>query len=370
MQTVSNSRGQDDNGAYISKGSAKRLFQYSTADGARTVHEENGTFFANVKTSKGYKRDYVPDNEVFELTRYYRASKSNPTFTRNISTVKGAREKDIRPFFLVMYKCSGEVKEFVTQRDGNAKKSTSSNYFHKDPEVFKTIDTMLEKGLSTDKIYNEMIQSSINTVSQTISHPKMIANRRQNNKGHKDTTSANQYSEAETLIASLHKIPIIHSVTFTKEQYAAVDTTFELVDGLWLTDTSFQHEGLICERDSRRHPEFPGPSFWHFCKNRETYRRFAGELLIEKPELSGIKKVGNGLDKAIAKGMKDIFKDAKNVKVVRYTGNVYLHFLTTCLKDYDQKFEFSAITVPKRTLQFLPDGGVSMLKAKGLHVES
>ena len=60
----------------------------------------------------------------------------------------------------------------------------------------------------------------------------------------------------------------------------------------------------------------------------------------------------------------------KSGKVVRYSGNVYFHFLTKCLKEHDQKFEFSAITVPARTLQFLPDGGKAMLEAKGLNVEN
>lgn len=104
----------DDNGAYLSKGNAKRFFQYN-ADGSRTVHQENGTFYANVKTSKGYRRDYVPDTEVFELTRLYRASKWNPTFTRTIVIVKGIQEKELRPFYLVMYKWAEGEKEFATQ---------------------------------------------------------------------------------------------------------------------------------------------------------------------------------------------------------------------------------------------------------------
>jgi hypothetical protein len=59
MREVSISSAEsDDNGAYISKGNAKRFFQYN-ADGSRTVHQENGTFYANVKTSKGYRRDYT-----------------------------------------------------------------------------------------------------------------------------------------------------------------------------------------------------------------------------------------------------------------------------------------------------------------------
>ena len=59
----------------------------------------------------------------------------------------------------------------------------------------------------------------------------------------------------------------------------------------------------------------------------------------------------------------------KSGKIVKYTGNLYLHFLTKCLSEYDRKFAFSAITVPTRTLKFLPEGGRAMLGAKGLHVE-
>ena len=61
--------------------------------------------------------------------------------------------------------------------------------------------------------------------------------------------------------------------------------------------------------------------------------------------------------------------DNSSGKIVKYTGNLYLHFLTKCLTEYDQKFSFSAITVPARTLTFLPKGGREMLEAKGLLVE-
>jgi len=71
------------------------------------------------------------------------------------------------------------------------------------------------------------------------------------------------------------------------------DTTFELVKGLWLTDTN---EALIDLKG--KNPEFPGPSFWYFRKTRECYRRFAAEMVIKKPELLKIKKIGHYLDKA------------------------------------------------------------------------
>ena len=57
----------DDNGAYISKGNTKRYYQYSSTSGSRTVHLENGVFFANRKAAKVYKKDYVTTEEVYEL---------------------------------------------------------------------------------------------------------------------------------------------------------------------------------------------------------------------------------------------------------------------------------------------------------------
>ena len=74
-------------------------------------------------------------------------------------------------------------------------------------------------------------------------------------------------------------------------------------------------------------------------------------------------------DKVVVKSVGVRERTDKSGKIVKYTGNLYLHFLTKCLSEYDQKFAFSAITVPARTLTFLPEGGRAMLEAKGLHVE-
>ena len=325
----------EDNGAYISKGNAKRLFQYNSK-GSRTVHKnENGAFYANVKTSKGYRKEYIPESEVYELTRYYKTSKFNPEFSRTIATVKAITDKELKPFYLVLYKWArGESKEFFLPRHGNAKKPTSSAYFRKDPCTSTAIDNLLDEGMPTDTVYNTLIKEKTTTVSETIPGPKMFENRKYKNMKATSTKTTLKRNEAETLITSLHTLPLNSSVTFTKEQYISVnsspnmlndihrfcvlgnsilriDTNFELVDGLWLTDTTYKNESLIDQ--SNKHPEFPGPSFWHFKKSRESYRRFAGELIIAKPELLGIKKIGHDLDKAIAGGMTDILKDADNV---------------------------------------------------------
>ena len=142
----------------------------------------------------------------------------------------------------------------------------------------------------TDKVYNTLIQEKTTTVSETITNPKMIENRKYKNMKATSSETTLNHSEPETLIRSLQTIPLNSSVTFTKEQYISVnsspnmlndiyqfcvlgnsilriDTTFELVDGLWLTDTTYLNESLINE--SKKHPEFPGPSFWHFKKSRQ-----------------------------------------------------------------------------------------------------
>ena len=83
------------------------------------------------------------------------------------------------------------------------------------------------------------------------------------------------------------------SVVFLSEQYASftasdqilkdvecfcvhgsgtlvVDTTFELYEGLWLTDSSFEYQALLSENG--KHPSFPGPFMWCFKKDRSSYR--------------------------------------------------------------------------------------------------
>ena len=68
------------------------------------------------------------------------------------------------------------------------------------------------------------------------------------------------------------------------------DTTFEIVNGFWLTDTSYSNLSLI-DSVSGKNPEFPGPNMIHFRKDRETYRRFAGEMLMAEPELHSVKQI-------------------------------------------------------------------------------
>ena len=80
-------------------------------------------------------------------------------------------------------------------------KPTASAYFRKDPVVSETIDEYLDQGLSVDNIYATMSKQVCQTVSETISGPKMIENRKFHKKASEETQdTAEKHSEAESLI--------------------------------------------------------------------------------------------------------------------------------------------------------------------------
>lgn len=103
-------------------------------------------------------------------------------------------------------------------------KPTASAYFRKDPVVSETIDECLDQGLSVDSIYATMSKQVCPTVSETISGPKMIENRKFHKKTSEGTqNTADKHSEAESLISSLKSVPSINTVSFTKTQYSCVN---------------------------------------------------------------------------------------------------------------------------------------------------
>ena len=124
--------------------------------------------------------------------------------------------------------------------------------------------------MSTERIYSKLAREKEATVSQTVTGPKVIDNRKHASKkaASENCIQHHKRSEAEVLVSSLQTIPVVNSVTFSKDQYVSVnflpnmlndlyrfcvlgnstlrvDTTFELVNGLWLTDTTYTNEALI-----------------------------------------------------------------------------------------------------------------------------
>jgi len=78
-----------------------------------------------------------------------------------------------------MYKwADGKVCKFHLPRHGHATKSSSGPYFQRDPSLLAEVDNMLEKGLLTDQIYTFVARKGAGTVSETISGPKLVDNRK------------------------------------------------------------------------------------------------------------------------------------------------------------------------------------------------
>ena len=111
---------------------------------------------------------------------------------------------------------------------------------------------------------------------------------------------------------------------FNKDQYVSVNLLPNMLNDLngfcvvgnsvLRIDTTFEHH--IYQQSAcsfQRKTSGVSWSFWHFRNTRESYRRFAGELVIKKPELLGLKKMGHDLDKAISNGFGDIFQGAKKL---------------------------------------------------------
>ena len=58
-----------------------------------------------------------------------------------------------------------------------------------------------------------------------------------------------------------------------------------------------------------------------------------------------------------------------NGKQQHRQGNVYLHYLTKCLMEFDAKFTFTALRVPKRTKELLSANNIRKLVTKGCKLE-
>ena len=56
-------------------------------------------------------------------------------------------------------------------------------------------------------------------------------------------------------------------------------------------------------------------------------------------------------------------------KIIKSKGNVYIHYLSGCLSEFKQNFNYSSILVLKSTLDLLPEGSAQTLKDKGLKFE-
>ena len=260
----------DDNGPYIYKGTNTKSFYYESDKGAFVVHESEDTYYYNKRSGNKYTKIFVKPENVYVLIRRYRQSKFNPEFTNMIGTVRPILQHAIMDFYAVIYKwkegsCNNRGN-FLMPRHGNAKRPTVSPYYRQDPSLHKHIDGMIGDGMSSECIYSDLSHREATTVSQTIRDPKVISNRRYNAKHcgkSVDCEKGEEETEAQQIIKYVKEDDFIRTVTFTKDKYytinvlpkmmkdierfclkkggiLSIDTTFEICDGLWLTDQIYR----------------------------------------------------------------------------------------------------------------------------------
>ncbi|XP_066914107.1 uncharacterized protein [Clytia hemisphaerica] len=319
----------DGNGAYSRKGGVKKCFFYNGVKCTEAHKEGNDIFFINVRSGENqtWKKENVDKESIFYIKRYYRYNKLND-FNQLIVEVQLYNFQWLDHYFVLYRKNKGspDFDKIKMGRHGNATNPHAGPYFRKDPEVLKSVDQNLKAGMSPEQVYIK--------TNKTATNPNSIVNLQTvHNRSYqlKQTDRDTHAHEVEILIGlAKDKNSLVQSVRFQEDRYTAVlhspimindiyrfcvegnghfnvDTTFSILPGLWLTDTSYQHLGLV--KSDGKHPEFPGPMMLHFRKDTEEFRYFAMEIALQKPELiNGLKKVGHDLDKATAQGFKDIFR--------------------------------------------------------------
>ena len=269
-----------------------------------------------------------------------------------LATITNLGTKIQHPYYYYLNRwCDGgkEVeRQFTVERHGNATSSHASAYYRKDPTTFSAIDKEIKTGSSADEIYLKLNREPQQTVSQTLHNPKVVHNRQYLLKK-KTLVSATENHEVEKLVRMVKSESMVKGLIFGEDYYSTVnimphmlsdlkrfcadgdgiftvDTTFQLADELWLTDSTYPNLSLLDE--DGKHPEFPGPSQWHFRKNRESYRRFMGELTLASPELRHMKKFGHDLDVAICDGINNVFLGAEHLWCTQHLQKADAHKLS------------------------------------------
>ena len=127
-------------------------------------------------------------------------------------------------------------------------------------------------------------------------------------------------SDRYTVIAFKdHMLKDIKRFCVDGEGILCVDTTFDLVPGLWITDTCYQCKALYDINNNN--PHFPGPMMFHFKKDSKEFRTFGSELVNQCEALSELKKIGHDLDAATATGFARAFPNAQNLWCTEHLQN-------------------------------------------------
>ena len=178
-----------------------------------------------------------------------------------------------------MYKWGNDAKKgaFVMPRHGSISKPTAATDYQTNPEVFRVIKSNIEEDKLSSEIHKNINTGTTNSVSMEVRNPMYIYNLQ---RAFSSTPSGSEKNSFEInnlirqiqenngiFMQSMYSNQWKHYIQYSNEKknwndlsrfcvhglsVLCVDTTSEIIDNLWLTDTSFTNESLIDENKS--HP--------------------------------------------------------------------------------------------------------------------
>ena len=191
----------DDNGAYIRKETAKKIFKIAFDETKTKVIsarickvDASGSLYVNEREGAIYKKINIESDDVFEFFREYRESKANPNSTTLQRMSKSFQLRQYVTYVSLYYWKEGTAtqnEDFSIPRHANAKKPTAAAYYRSDSQTISKARTMLSEKYSSSSIYNEVNHEAKISVGEEIRDPKRLRNLKQDlNKTKRESSSS------------------------------------------------------------------------------------------------------------------------------------------------------------------------------------
>lgn len=309
-------------------------------------------YYLKVRDGKDYHLEEVKKN-IYEIERYYRKNKSNPSLKRIIFKVKRIENNTYLPHIGVLYAYDENLnnqddKDIEIVPHGNSKASYNQRpYIRTAQKTLNRERELLDTGKSVQEVYRTVLEESggpMRCSSQSL-EPRdtrqiytIKAKRKRLQAKQGDDAVDDELTNVIRRIASLQ---VVQSIIINKKCYFyflstdrqlndiekfcctqnevsvfGIDTTFNLCD-MWVTDSSYRNKRII-GNVSGEHPVFLGPALFHFTKDEKTFTRFALELQAEHPPIRNLKKIGLDMEDAIFNGVKVMFPNVEQLYCVRH----------------------------------------------------
>ena len=261
----------DGNGAYIQTSEYKTLYKIDYSEdgneifGIFTYHKEempdggNPKLYFNKRVGRGYEKKNVSDENVVEVQRIYRYNKWNETFIHLIVIAKRFMHH-----YIMAYKNNLPEEKFVMSRHGNAYKATAPEYHRTDKKTLLSIKDEILSDKPIAKIYKKRNDTQATDFSECIKNPKQLYNMKMRNVDASHDGSLPISTDDVIKQIKWSEGAYMQSLTFRKDHFYHInynrkslndikkfcskdfsvlrfDTTFEIVNGFWLTDTSYSN---------------------------------------------------------------------------------------------------------------------------------